>query len=156
MSSLAGALDEYTHTRHPIPHYNHHTSDDIEMSKNDSEAQDNEEEMEDDLFGNDNDVEEQKHIRSVQISELTLTYFIFFSLFPGHLHRLLLPARILSAYHLLSENGDRPWNMKKKTRLRKFQLKSRKRMSLFRISLFPGHPMAMSVLYVIICPINSF
>lgn len=80
MSSLAGALDGYTHPRLPKTHYNH-TSDDIEMiaSKNDSEAQDDDEEMDDDLFGNDNDVEEQKHLRSVQISELAfLCYFIVF------------------------------------------------------------------------------
>lgn len=66
MSSLAGALDGYTHPRQPKTHYNH-ISDDIEMppSKIDSEAQDDDEEMDDDLFGNDNDVEEQKHLRSV-------------------------------------------------------------------------------------------
>jgi len=69
MSSLAGALDGYTHPHHAKMHYNH-TSDDIEMtaSKIDSEAQDDDEEMEDDLFGNDNDVEEQKHVRSVKKS----------------------------------------------------------------------------------------
>lgn len=79
MSSLAGALDEYTHTRLPKTHYNH-TAGEIEMtaSKNDSEAQDDEE-MEDDLFGNDNDVERQ--VRFVQISELGFFYVILFSFF---------------------------------------------------------------------------
>ena len=67
MSSLAGALDGYTHPRHTKTHYNP-VSEDIEMTanKNESEAQDDDEEMDDDLFGNDNDVEEQKRLRSVQ------------------------------------------------------------------------------------------
>lgn len=65
--------------------------------------------------------------------------------FLEHLHRQLLPDRILSAYLLPSANADRHWNMKRKMRPRKFQLRSRKHMSLFRISLFPNHPMAMSV-----------
>lgn len=67
MSSLAGALDGYTPPqRLQKMHYN--ISDDVEMtpSKNESEAQDDDEEMDDDLFGNDNDVEEQKRLRSVQ------------------------------------------------------------------------------------------
>ena len=71
MSSLAGALDGYAHPRHSKTPYNH-ASDGVDMltSKNDSEAQDDDEEMDDDLFGNDNDVEEQKHLGSVKISEL--------------------------------------------------------------------------------------
>lgn len=68
MSSLAGALDGYTSSRHSKMHYNH-SSDDVEMtaSKIDSEAQDDDEEMNDDLFGNDNDIEEQKHVRYCEI-----------------------------------------------------------------------------------------
>ena len=81
MSSLAGALDGYTHQTHSKMHYNNPISEDVDMtaSKNDSEAQDDDEEMDDDLFGNDNDVEEQKRLRSVQCSEsLFLILFILF------------------------------------------------------------------------------
>ena len=48
--------------------------------RNDSEAQDDDEEMDDDLFGNDNDVEEQKHIRSVEI--LGIDIILFYPSFP--------------------------------------------------------------------------
>lgn len=50
-------------------------SEDVEMtaSKNEPEAVDDDEEMEDDLFGNDNDVEEHKRLRSVQNSEFGLS-----------------------------------------------------------------------------------
>jgi RNA polymerase-associated protein LEO1 len=70
MSSLAGALDGYTHPHLPKMQYNS-ISDDVEMtaSKNEPEALDDDEEMDDDLFGNDNDVEEHKRLRSVQNSE---------------------------------------------------------------------------------------
>ena len=160
MSSLAGALDGYTHPRHPKTHY-HHTSDDIDMtvSKNDPEAQDDDEEMDDDLFGNDNDVEEQKRLRSVQFRNclhFILPFFSVFSVFPEHRPHPLPRARIPSVYLLPNENGDRPWNMKKKMHLRKFQLRSRKPMSLFRISLFLSHLMATSVPCLISSPVDSF
>lgn len=80
MSSLAGALDGYTHPRHAKMQYTN--SDDVEMtgSKNEPEAVDDDEEMDDDLFGNDNDVEEHKRLRSVQNSEMSylcqISYFI--------------------------------------------------------------------------------
>lgn len=83
MSSLAGALDGYTHPRLPKSHYTP-VSEDIEMTanKNEPEAQDDDEEMDDDLFGNDNDVEEQKRLRSVQNLGICflcyLCYFIHF------------------------------------------------------------------------------
>ena len=111
MSSLAGALDGYTQPRHPKMQYNP-ISDDVEMtaSKNEPEAVDDDEEMDDDLFGNDNDVEEHKRLRSVQrlgtvIYTCHLCYFISF---PEHLHRQLLPGRILNVCLLPSENADRP------------------------------------------------
>ena len=63
MSSLAGALDGHTHPRHSKMHYNPIVE--AAPSRNESEAQDEDEEMDDDLFGNDNDVEEQKRLRSV-------------------------------------------------------------------------------------------
>lgn len=77
MSSLAGALDGYTHPRLPKMHYNP-ISDDIEMppSKNES-AQDDDEEMDDDLFGNDNDVEEQKRLRSVQKLGICILCYLY-------------------------------------------------------------------------------
>ena len=75
MSSLAGALDGYTHPR--LPKMQYPISEDVEMtaSKNEPEAQEDDEEM-DDLFGNDNDVEEHKRLRSVQNSEFALYIFL--------------------------------------------------------------------------------
>ena len=128
MSSLAGALDGYTHQRHAKMHYNP-ISDDIEMtpSKNEPDAQDDDEEM-DDLFGNDNDVEEQKRLRSVQNSEFDsyVIYVIYVILFPSsafleHLHRQLLPDLTLNVCLLPNENAGRLWNMKKKMHRPKFQ-----------------------------------
>lgn len=67
MSSLAGALDDVRPSSSQKTVKNEHSlagpSEDIEMqsegSQADEEAQDADEEM-DDLFGNDNDVEESK------------------------------------------------------------------------------------------------
>jgi RNA polymerase-associated protein LEO1 len=64
-------------------HYNP-ISDDVDMppSKNESGAQDDDEEMEDDLFGNDNEVEEHKRLRSVQEkNKLGIGFFMLFILF---------------------------------------------------------------------------
>ena len=148
MSSLAGALDGYTQPRHPKMQYNP-ISEDVEMtaSKNEPEGLEDDEEMEDDLFGNDNDVEEQKRLRSVQKLGigLSLSFMLFYSSFPEHQHRQLLPARILNACLLQSVSAGRPWNMKRRKSLQKYQLKSRRLMSRFRIYLFPNPRMAMSV-----------
>ena len=103
MSSLAGALDAYAQPRHPKMMQYNPISDDVEMtaSKNEPEVQDDDEEMDDDLFGNDNDVEEPKRLRSVQNSEMLYIHvsfmLFFYSSFPEHLHRQLLPGRILNA-----------------------------------------------------------
>jgi hypothetical protein len=111
MSSLAGALDGYTHPHLPKMQYNS-ISDDVEMtaSKNEPEALDDDEEMDDDLFGNDNDVEEHKRLRSVQNSEFAYLCHLCHlkKSFPEHLHRQLLPDRILNVCLLPSENADRP------------------------------------------------
>jgi hypothetical protein len=82
MSSLAGALDGYTQMRHSKMQYNP-ISEDVEMtaSKNEPEVLEDDEEMDDDLFGNDNDVEEHKRLRSVQNSELAyLCHLCYFTL----------------------------------------------------------------------------
>lgn len=67
MSSLAGALD----LPNPAPRPSTGPSDDIEMistPQSSALSQDEEEDQDEamsDLFGNDNDVEEQRHARSV-------------------------------------------------------------------------------------------
>lgn len=78
MSSLAGALDDYPPSHHPNQaHAYAPSSDDIEMNntlphypKNGSEEDDDEDDPDQDeamsdLFGNDQDVVEQRHARSV-------------------------------------------------------------------------------------------
>ncbi|PPQ90747.1 hypothetical protein CVT25_010136 [Psilocybe cyanescens] len=72
MSSLAGALDEYPQSHHLKEERSRgHSSDDIEMNnsahespKDDSEEEEEDDEQMSDLFGNDNDVEVQRHARA--------------------------------------------------------------------------------------------
>ena len=82
MSSLAGALDGYTHPR--LSKMHHNPIVEMTPSKFESEAQEDDEEMEDDLFGNDNDVEEQKHLRSVPNLGIGFYCYLcyFITLFP--------------------------------------------------------------------------